>query len=261
MTMTTESGSPEFRHADRRACSRIRWRECDSPAVLADELATEVAADLARAVAARGTAAVVLPGGRTPRMLYRALTRAAVPWEAVTVIPSDERWVPSDDPRSNLGAIATAFAGTAAAKAHLISLYDPAASAPEDAFATIRKRLSTCPRPHDWVILGMGTDGHIASLFPGIVPAVAADDLVAAPPAPRPAGMTEARISLGLQSLCAARRIGLLITGHRKRRVLEGALAETTDSLLPVRLLAEAVDRLTVFWAPETADRLEGDRS
>ncbi len=261
MTMTAEYGSPDFRDASRSAGGRIRWREYDSPAALAHDVAARVGADLARAVAARGGANLVLPGGRTPRPFYRALARAAVPWAAVTVIPSDERWVPAEDPRSNLGAIAAAFAGTAAAAARLAGLYDPTAESPAEALATVRERLAACPPPHDWVILGMGADGHVASLFPGISPVLAAGDLVAAPPAPRPAGTAEARVSLGLRSLCAAHRIGLLITGARKRRVLEQALAETTDSPLPVRLLAEAAPTLVVFWAPEANDRLEGDRS
>ncbi len=261
MTMTAEKGSPDFRDAGRPPGSRVCWREYDSPAALADKLAARVTADLARAVAARGAACLVLPGGRTPRPFYEALARAAIPWESVTVIPSDERWVPAEDPRSNLGAIAAAFAGTAAAAGRLVRLYDPAFSAPAEALAAIRERLALCPPPYDWVILGMGADGHVASLFPGILPAVAAGDLVAAPPAPRPAGMAEARISLGLSRLCDTRRIGLLITGARKRRVLEQALTETTDSPLPVRLLAEAAGTLTVFWAPEAKDRQEGDES
>ncbi len=260
MTMTTRDQHPDIHAADLPAGGRIRWRVCDSPADLAEQLAARVAADLARAVTARGKARLVLPGGRTPRLLYRALARAAIPWQAVTVIPSDERWVREDDPRANLGTIQAAFAGTEAARARLISLYEPAAAAPEQAIPAIRRRLATCPPPYDWVILGMGADGHVASLFPGITPAQAEDDLVAAPPAPRPSTIAEARISLGLSLLGAARRIGLLITGTRKRRVLERALARRTDPPLPVRLLAERAGALTVFWAPETTDRQEGER-
>lgn len=261
MTMTAENGSLTAHHAGPATDGRIRWRVCDSPADLAEQLAARVAADLARAAAARGKASLVLPGGRTPRPFYRALAGMAVPWEAVTVVPSDERWVREDDPRANLGAIRAAFAGTEAARARLISLYEPTAATPEQAIPAIRRRLASCPAPHDWVILGMGTDGHVASLFPGISRAAAGGELVAAPPAPRPPGIAEPRISLGLPLLASGRQVALLITGWRKRRVFEAALAGKANPPLPVRLLAEAAAALDVFWAPEADEPRQGDRS
>ena len=246
--------APRGRTGDREAPA-VRWHVFASARDLVDQLSDVIAMRLAGAVRERGPARLVLAGGETPKPLFAALTRRALPWERVTVLPTDERWVPESDPRSNMGAIRRAFAGTPAAAARLVPLYAPLFADPETALGAGHPVCAELERPVDVLVLGMGADGHVASLFPGIDPATASRPLVAAPPAPLPGPDSPPRLSLGLEVLAAAAFPVLLIRGRDKRRVLEGALGSASAAdggpALPVALFVRRLRRpLAVYWAP-----------
>ena len=144
----------------------------DGAETLARDLADITAARLRAAVSARGAASLVVSGGRTPAPMFRALRACELPWERVTVTLADERWVPADAADSNERMVRAELLQGAAAAARFVGLVN-AAPTPEAGRAATDAALRAIPRPFDVVMLGMGNDGHTASLFPD-APALAA---------------------------------------------------------------------------------------
>lgn len=197
-------------------------------------MATRIAGALRTALAVRPRAGLVVPGGASPRGVLARLATEPLDWGRVTVTMTDDRWVPPGDPASNEGQTRRLLADPAGAR--LIGLYSPL-PAPEDGVAEAERRLDGFPWPADVVLLGMGEDGHVASLFPGAVPegGVAARCLAARAPVP-----PHARISLSPAALLDARLLLLLVTGEGKRAVWRAAGVAGPVAELPVRLLHAA---------------------
>lgn len=218
-----------------------------APERLGAALAERVAEDLADAIAARGRARLAVPGGTTPGPFLEALGAADLDWERVAVTLTDERWVPTSDPRSNQGLLArTLFRGRAAA-AEFVPLYGASAE-PADSLDAIATALRQIALPLDVAVLGMGEDMHTASLFPGAVglAAALADDAppVAAITAP---GAQEPRVTLTAPVVAAAARRYLLIRGGAKRAALERALTAEGPGQAPVRVALDAPGGVTVY--------------
>ena len=133
---------------------------------LLSTIAEEVAGRLSAAVEERGSASLVVSGGRTPEALFQRLSRAEIPWSKVTVTLADERWVPESDPDSNAALVKRTLLQGRAAEARFLPLYG-GEETPEAGQAACEQRLEEIERPFDLVLLGMGEDGHTASLFPG----------------------------------------------------------------------------------------------
>lgn len=201
-------------------------------------------------------AALAVPGGRTPVPLFDQLSNQALEWARVGVTLTDERWVDLHDAASNERLVREHLLRNAAAPANLVGLRGDAAES--EAGATVGatqawQRLAVIQRPFDVVILGMGEDGHFASLFPGDAGSTRGLDLsvppgcvaVHAPVAP------SLRVSLNLAALLQARHLVLLVTGDRKWDLLQRELDAGRTAHLPVRaLLAQDSAPLTVYWAP-----------
>ena len=210
-------------------------------AVLADVAALAIEAELVAALRTHGRASLVATGGRSPGPVFDRLAASdAVDWTRVVVTLSDERCVAPDDPASNAKAVRERLLTGRASKAHLVPLW------PEPETAAL-----AALRPFDAVMLGMGEDGHIASLIPGdpgLEDGLTTSDLTR----PVPAGLGKPpvpRITLSLQALLNARAIFLLIAGEAKRGVVERALAGED---LPVgRLVSQSRARLRIFWTPD----------
>lgn len=219
-------------------------RECQ-----AKELAASVAASLANAIDQRGRASLVVSGGTTPADFLEQLRAQSVPWSKVTVTLTDERWVPAGHPRSNEAMVREKLLRGTAAAAELVGLTTDH-DRPEEAEETLSRRIAEIVRPFDVVVLGMGTDGHFASLFPDS-PAV--ENGLEAPPetlcvAVHPAGQ-EPRISLTLPAIQGAIRVILLIAGSEKWRVWEEA-RERSRRRLPIDWLLRDTPALEAHWAP-----------
>lgn len=211
----------------------------DADAV-AQALAQAVADDLRAALVLRGTASVALSGGTTPRRFLQALSRQALDWKQVTVTLVDERWVADDHDRSNARLLKDFLLQGDAAQARFIPLYRPVA-APEDALAEVSAAL---PASFDVAVLGMGTDGHTASFFPGGDRlAQALDPDAAAHVLPmRAAGAGEPRITLTLPVLRDAGRLYLHIEGAEKRQVLQQAMSgQGSGAGYPIRAVLQAL--------------------
>jgi len=216
---------------------------------LARNLANVVAAALERRLAAQGAAGLVVSGGRTPAAFLRELASRKLDWSNVFVTLADERCVASDDPASNLRFVREAFAGAPAAGAALVE-FD---ATDTDAAFRWSEALAQAPRPFAAVILGMGDDGHFASLFPGMPGLAAALDLAntanvvagTAPVEPK------ARLSLTLPVLLDTDLLVLHVTGDAKLATLKRAAAHGNRLEIPVRaLLQQRRVPLEIYHAP-----------
>jgi 6-phosphogluconolactonase len=236
------------------------------PKALANEAAGRFA-DLAQeAAASRGRFSVALSGGSTPGALYRLLAgspyRDQVPWEQVHLFWGDERCVPPDDPGSNFHlANETLIAHVPLLPDHVhrvLGELEPKAAARaydlelQDFFCGPRTRF-------DLVLLGMGIDGHTASLFPGSTALQERQRLavaVAAQYQDRPAS----RVTLTLPALNTARQVLFLVTGSAKASVVQAVLqgpapdgsgSVRADDLLPAQQIRPVAGKLT--WLIDAA--------
>jgi 6-phosphogluconolactonase len=216
---------------------------------LARNLANDVAAALTRQLAAHGAAGLVVSGGRTPAAFLGELATRDLDWSKVCVTLTDERCVPADDPASNLRFVREAFAHAPASAATLIDI-DATAT---DAAARWNAALARIQRPFAAVILGMGDDGHFASLFPGMPGLAAALDpanttnvvVGVAPTQPR------SRLSLTLPTLLDTDLLVLHITGDAKLETLRRASCPGSALEMPVRaLLEQRRVPLQIYHAP-----------
>ncbi|GAB3345802.1 6-phosphogluconolactonase [Lysobacter tyrosinilyticus] len=222
-------------------------------ATLAAALASNVADDLRCAIALRGVAKVAFSGGTTPQRFFAALSQQQLDWSRVRVLPVDERWVPPVHKRSNERLLREHLFQHAAAAAQLLPLFRPVAT-PERALQAVLTSVAH-QLPLDVVVLGMGEDGHIASLFPDLDPDRRDIGLQPVGRAPvlavRSANAPEPRMSLTLSAICTAPSLYLHIEGDAKRRVFDAAVADARCKL-PIRaLLARAPVPPRLFWCPD----------
>ena len=219
---------------------------------LARALADEIQVELQEAIAARGQASLVVSGGRTPVVLFNQLATEKLAWDKVTVSLADERWVGVNEPDSNERLIRAELLREHAAHAQFIGLKN-AATTPEAGLEWCWRSLARIRRPFDVVLLGMGEDGHTASLFPDS-PQLAAALSSSLPPAcvamQAPVAPHE-RISLNLNALLDARRIILHIQGESKWAVYQAAISHGPVEQLPIRaILHQHTVPVEVFWSP-----------
>lgn len=227
---------------------------------LAIELATLVAGDLRSAVAERGSATLVVSGGSTPLPLFHQLRWRDLPWDRVTVTLADERWVEAGHADSNEAFVRRELLarGTPAAAARFVPLKNDAPS-PEKGEDACEEALGELSWPLDVLILGMGGDGHTASLFPKLAkhPHALRMGLDLESPnkkrciAIHPAEAPHPRLSLTLRAMLDCRRLILHITGDSKWQVYQKALADGAAEELPIRaVLRQDRSPVKVHWAP-----------
>lgn len=226
----------------------VREHKFDDGAALARELAQVVAAKLHTALATRGSASLVVSGGRSPIPFFHALSAQPLDWSRIWVTLADERWVPPSSPDSNERLVLENLLTGAASAAHWVPLKSSAASAAQ-ALAERQTALAEMPRPFDCVVLGMGDDGHTASLFPGST-ALAGNDWLAAIATPAPPNVQQPRMTMTLRALLASRHIFLPLTGEGKWRVYRRALEGAAPHELPIAaILAQREVPVDVYWS------------
>jgi len=218
-------------------------------ALLAEAIAVELNVALARGA----TASLVVSGGRTPAAMFALLAAQPLDWARVQVTLADERWVAQDDPASNETLVRNALLRGHAAAAQFIGMKNDAPT-PAAGAAAAWHSIDAMAQPFDVVILGMGDDGHTASLFPGSAGLGAALDAAAAPAcvAMQPVDAPHARLSLNLAALLRARRICIQISGAGKWQVYQRALAAGPVEEMPVRaILRQRSVPVDVYWCPD----------
>lgn len=216
----------------------------DTAAELAQLTAEHVAATLDLALAQRDRAHIALAGGETPRAAYQRLAAERLPWERVDVLLGDERWVPADDPASNARMLSeTLLAQGPGAKARFhpvpTELESPDASA--NAYAELLQVICPgAPPCFDLILLGLGEDGHTASLFPGTSAPAVRDRWVTIGE-----GKGLPRITLTVPVLSAARQVIMLVSGAGKAQALR-RLMDSSESgdRTPARLVAPQAEVL-----------------
>ncbi len=212
--------------------------------------AQALAALLNRRLEAQYKASIVVSGGTTPGVTFRMLSGIDLEWSDVSVVLSDDRWVPPDNDDSNEKLVRETLLTGHAAAASLLPVY-AADSTPADRAFELDQAVRQLPFPFACALLGMGEDGHFASLFPD------AENLEAGLDADNPvlwlpvetAASPYTRLSLTLSALSRSDEIVLLVFGDEKRRVLESAARPDSD--LPVsRLLMQKRAPVNIYWAP-----------
>ena len=206
-------------------------------------LADILAGQLKQALLANDRASLAVPGGTTPGPVFDNLCSVDLDWSRVDVMLSDERWVPESSDRSNTALLRGRLLVNRAAAARLIPLYADAPT-PEDKLEELSAGLAPC-LPLSVVLLGMGTDMHTASIFPGadrLDHALNGDDLLVAMRAP---GAPEPRITLSAKVLKDAFHRHIVIIGAQKRAALDKAQSLSVEEAPVSAILKDC----TVHWA------------
>jgi 6-phosphogluconolactonase len=225
-----------------------------SPEDLARQAAEQIASGIDLALAERDRAQIALAGGETPRPAYTHLGGEHLPWERVDVLLGDERWVPADDPSSNARMLReTLLARPPANRArfHPVPTDRPTPQASAAAYADELAALCPGPLPRfDVLLLGLGDDGHTASLFPGTAAPGVTDATVTIGE-----GKGLPRITLTAPVLCAARRVIFLVSGAGKRQALARLLdPEEPAERTPARLVRPATEVVVLADAAAAAE-------
>jgi 6-phosphogluconolactonase len=225
------------------------WWEYDTSDEMADAVAGDVSFIIESALDARNECLLALPGGKSPIAIFERLKDAKINWKRVTIVPGDDRLVAVDDPLSNVALLARHFMPLGARVVPIVSAnlgYRQAGDAAE-------ARLKDLKWPPDLVWLGMGTDGHTASIFPG----PDYDEALSSPrraigvqPNPLPPEAPVARVTLTRSAIQSARTILVTVSGDKKRSVLEEAIEQGAKSAYPIgRVLADAEQAIDIHWS------------
>ncbi|HIJ90101.1 MAG: 6-phosphogluconolactonase [Desulfobulbaceae bacterium] len=227
------------------------FKEFKDSAKLVAALAAQVAELLRAGIRERGRASLVVSGGSTPVPFFAALSELALDWQQVTITLADERWVGQTDADSNEHLVRRHLLQNRAAAARFVGLKTEAPTAAQGE-KECGVRLAGLAAPFDVLILGLGNDGHTASLFPQAArlhEALAPDSgklcmAITPPVAPHE------RMTMTLPTLLHSRQIILHIAGPDKRAVYEMAMADGPVEEMPIRAVLRRAAPVTVFWAP-----------
>jgi 6-phosphogluconolactonase len=222
----------------------------DKP-TLAKELAEAVADRIRTAIAERGIAAIAVSGGSTPARFFQFLGKTKdIDWGKVIVTLVDERWVDETNNRSNALLVNERMLQGPAATARFFPLYSGGDEPDASGVAKTNALLADLPEPFAAVVLGMGSDGHTASFFPGgdtLAEALSAEGPTLAIRAP---GAGEPRITFTLPRLLRTDGLYLHIEGEEKAAVLDTALGDGPVEDMPVRAVLRSGHAVNVYWCP-----------
>jgi len=233
--------------------TEIEWWEYDDAAELADAVAGDIQFVIESAIDARGSAVIALAGGKTPLPAYAKLAQAKLDWKRVTIIPGDERIVPLGDALSNVTALGKTFIPKGA---RVMPIVPKATDDYKAAGRSADALMQDLHWPLDLCVLGVGGDGHTASIFPG----PDYDEALNGPrerralgvmPDPLPPEAPVARVTLSRAGIITARALLIAVTGDAKRKVIEDAISEGAGSPYPVgRVLSDVELPVDIHWAP-----------
>ncbi|MGH1439365.1 MAG: 6-phosphogluconolactonase [Cellvibrionaceae bacterium] len=220
------------------AKNSVNWYFFDALLKQSEALANCIAADIRLLLDRQEKVTLSTPGGTTPLAFYQFLSCIDLDWSRVNVVLNDERWVPLNNKKSNEALLRKTLKINRAKDINVVSFYSPDFDI-EEAVKRFNEKNSVSNL--DICVLGMGTDGHTASLFPNMENLPEALNISSSPKLiVSKAGLEESRVSLNLSSLITAKKHFFLITGETKKIVLEQSLLQKTFRW-PVSHLASAV--------------------
>ncbi len=232
----------------------MQWYEFDC----LDDCENALLVDLARQLQANGQInrqasklqTLALAGGNTPKPLYEKFSQQPWDWEHILITLTDERWVDRSHPDSNEAMLKHCLFHDQAQIAQFLSLKN-SESTPEVGQIRTAHLIKQNAPSLDFVILGMGEDGHFASIFPGmdntqqLLDVTQSEPCLAARPKDKPA-----RLSLTLSYLLSAKQIYLFITGQTKRALIHEQLNASTTEHLPIySLLTQRLCPVSIYWS------------
>lgn len=232
---------------------QISWHELSEPAELANALAHAMHSHALQILSEQTNALIGLAGGSTPMATYAEFAQALLPWSRIQLTLIDERFVPITDAQSNEANIALAFSGIKAQLGGWHGLMHDSLAI-EQVAARANQDFRALQQAMDMVVIGMGSDGHIASLFVESADYQHAMDLQCTE-AILPIRFAEQddkidRISFSLAELLKAKKIFICITGDEKRRVLEQSLDGNAPEYAVAQLLKRYRQSVEIFWSP-----------
>jgi 6-phosphogluconolactonase len=232
----------------------VEWWEYDDLAEMAAAVAGDVGFVIESAIDARGAAVIALAGGKTPVPIYEKLSSAKLDWKRVTIIPGDERIVPLGDPLSNVTTLAKFFLPKGA---RVMPIVPNAIADYKAAGRSANALMQDLHWPLDLCLLGVGNDGHTASIFLG--PDL--DEALTGPkeqralgvmPDPMPVDAGVPRVTLSLAAITSARALLIAATGKEKRELIEAAIKQGRSSPYPIgHVLAGTELPVDIHWAPK----------
>ena len=228
----------------------IRWHGFNGFQALLDSVADAVIALVEEAISQRGKAVLALPGGKTPVAIFEAIARRGLDWTRVTILPTDDRLVASENPLCNSSMLARIF-GPVGAK---LIPFNGASHDLLAAAALVNDRIAGLDWPLDLVWTGVGEDGHTASILPGPDIEAAFDvpasrRVVGNTPDPLPPEAPFLRVTLTSAALLDTRALMIVMTGVKKRQLVEQAISEAHRSTIPIgRVLADAQVQADIYW-------------
>ncbi|WP_262492531.1 6-phosphogluconolactonase [Marinobacter sp. AL4B] len=228
----------------------VSLHSAQSPQAIAEILAERVAEYLRLRLAEAPEATLVVSGGSTPLPFFRALRDKPLEWARIKIALADERWVLESDPASNAALVKRELLKDAAAEARFV-LFNVSDKDAADAVSELEADATGLTFPVDVLVLGMGTDGHTASLFPDAPELACAMEpsgeqrvMVMTPPS-----QAHQRVTLTLPVLAQARFKVLHLKGHDKIATLARAAEAPDDwSAMPIRAFLQA--GLNIYWSP-----------
>ncbi|MDO3382168.1 6-phosphogluconolactonase [Gilvimarinus algae] len=233
----------------------IEERFFDSREQMIDAVFEHSIEALREAIETREAASFLVSGGSSPAPIYKRLSEAELDWDKIKVALVDERWVDFDHDKSNEAFIVKTLLQNNAANAKLIGMKNTSATA-SYGLAQCEAAYHTLASPFDVTVLGMGPDGHTASLFPhakGLTEALETKNLCSAISAIKSevTGDCTERMTLSLAGIVNSRHLLLLISGDEKLATYREALAGDDVAEMPVRAVLKQHDvPVTVYWAP-----------
>lgn len=220
----------------------------NSNAELVQAFSEKIKSLLQQAIAEKGRASLVVSGGRTPLPLFKTLSETDLDWSKVDITLADERWVDVEDDASNEKLVRENLLVNHAKAANFIGLKTRHGDA-KDAEEEVASKLAAIKGKFDVLILGMGEDGHTASLFPcsdQIETGLTTDQTCLAV---QPTTAPNQRMSLSLNALLNSENVFLHLTGESKKTVLEKAQQGDDQKAMPIRAILQNTD-VTLMWAP-----------
>jgi 6-phosphogluconolactonase len=223
--------------------------------ILTTELATTITAILNQGITQNGRASLAVSGGSTPVQLFECLSNMDIPWQNVEISLVDERWVVPVDPDSNEHLVRKHLLQNRAKAANFTGMWNSAKTASKGE-EKCSAQLQKIHRPFDVLILGMGGDGHTASLFPGAARLPQATDMNSGKICMGIAPVTapHERMTLTLPAILDSKQIFLHITGQNKKDVLEQALSGGPAEEMPIRFILQNLAQkpkmnFSIYWA------------